>query len=68
MSTCQHCDAEITIFDYKPTGDEDADVFEYAGPQWATDESGDPNEDFICPARESSARWPNGRPHEMQDA
>ncbi len=30
---------------------------------WATDRSGDIVEDFICPGREASGRWPHGRPH-----
>lgn len=53
---CRYCKQEVFVFDKPP---------EFAPEGWATDETGDPVEDFICPARESSGRFPDGKPHEV---
>lgn len=58
-TTCSYCHQEIFLFDKAPT--------EFAredGAGWALDYSGDIQDDFICNARESTGRWPNGKPHD----
>lgn len=60
MSTCKHCGASIHLFDKAPFALMATDN----GQGWATDESGDPVEDFVCPVREASGRYPDGKPHE----
>lgn len=59
---CLHCGQVIHVFDKAPG--------QYADENrqgWATDRSGDVLEDFICPRRESSGRWPHGKPHEPKE-
>lgn len=58
---CWYCKEPIYLFDKAPV--------EFAlenGSGWATDHCGDIKEDFICTNRESSGRWPDGKPHEPQ--
>lgn len=59
---CKHCGAEVYIFDKAPEFAADEN-----GQGWATDDSGDVMGDFICPERESTGRFPDGKPHEVND-
>mgnify|MGYP006958846545 CR=1 FL=1 len=62
---CAYCNQEIYLMDYKPTGDHLRDIQDKTDRLWAADISGDPNDDFICPAREATGRWPNGKRHSI---
>jgi hypothetical protein len=58
---CIRCGQVVALFDKAPSW---AKV-NGGGQGWATDLTGDPVEGFICPARETSARFPDGKPHEV---
>lgn len=57
---CRYCHHLIYLFDKAPI----AFAAESGARGWAEDNSGDVLDDFICPSRDSSGRWPDGKPHE----
>jgi len=57
---CKHCKQPIDLYDKAPSFAQVNDSRQ----GWAADQTGDPDEDFYCPEREASGRFPDGKPHE----
>lgn len=55
VTRCVHCNSSVSRFDKAPKWSDG----------WATDITGDIEEDFICPARQTTGRHPDGKPHEV---